>query len=102
MNEIFIDGPGTATSDGRNIKFTLQSVMNNSKGQYVSQDVVQLVCTLETAERISLFLSDFSKKQPRATEHIAPELNEQNSDATAEPKIEQKRLLSRKPSSAHE
>jgi hypothetical protein len=61
MREIFIDGPGQFTSDGSNIKFTLESVQNEPGG-FRSVEVVQLTCSLQTAKRLTTFLQEMTKR----------------------------------------
>ena len=89
MYEVFVDGPGHFTSDGNNIKFTLVSVQKVEGDTFKPADVIQLVCTVQTASRIATFLhsaAEESKKPP-----LAPET--QRTHPSSDDAVEERRVL---------
>ncbi len=102
MNEIFVDGPGDFTSDGKTLKFTLLSVKKIANGQYTPQDVLQIVCSHDAAKRISSFLAKITSEQSvEVSQEVAKE-NDEKPREISNPIIEKKRLLSKRQSSPHQ
>src|SRR6516164_1770027 len=90
MHEVFVDGPGQFTSDGNNIKFTFVSVKKVEGGAFRPTDVIQLVCTLQTASRIAAFLhAATDAKQPALT------AESQRTLPSSEGAVEERRPLGR-------
>jgi hypothetical protein len=100
MNETFVDRPGDLTSDGKHIKFTLQSVKKQSDGRYALEDVIQIACSVDTAKQLSDFLSDFINAHSATVDQHVVQSKESRTGETSPP-VEERRVLSEKRSTPH-